>query len=153
LRRSIDCEGLFQGNAEALMNLHPKRLIAVAVLMFLAVVSSIVARNRSRPLTTPYSQFLQQVQDGKVARVIIIPANTASPVTYTLKRGDQRRTVLPSHYRDALAAMQASQVEIEIQESPAARLPLLNAAPFLLLLALWVVLLIWKRKGPAQLLS
>jgi hypothetical protein len=58
------------------------------------------------------------------------------------------RTVLPSDYREALAAMEESLVDIEIQS---ARFPLLSAAPFLLLLAVWVCLMCWKRNGPRTL--
>ena len=62
------------------------------------------------------------------------------------------RTVLPSDYRDALVAMQDKLVNIEIQDSSSGPLrPILNAAPFLLLLGVWSFLVIRKfPNGPRR---
>jgi cell division protease FtsH len=94
-----------------------------------------------RPLTTiSYSQFLDQVRAGRVASVSIFgDTSGTTPATCRLQNGDTVRTVLPSDYRDALAVMLERSVNVEIQDASSEPLRLLlNATPFLLLLALWL---------------
>lgn len=135
------------------MNSNRMRLIVgFTAVILLGVLGWMLSGKERYPIKATYSQFLQQVRDGRVASVIIIASSSsASQATYILKGGEERRTVLPSHYRDALAAMQESHVEIEIR--PGGSPVLMNAAPFLLLLAVWVFLVCWKRNGPRQLWS
>jgi ATP-dependent Zn protease len=123
-----------------------RRLVAVVAVVLLGVLGW-MASGKGRPqIKATYSRFLQQVRTGEVASVIITASNSgASEATYRLKDGAMARTVLPSDYRDALATMQESLVEIEIQTR---QFPLfMNALPFLLLLAVWVFLMCWKRNG------
>ncbi|MEO8127937.1 MAG: hypothetical protein ABI822_12635 [Bryobacteraceae bacterium] len=88
-----------------------------------------------------YSQFLEEVREGKVAAVRIESAGAgASPVTYQTKAGRSRRTVLPSDYRDALNAMQQSAVDVEIKATSPLRV-LGNSVPFLLLLGFWLFMM------------
>ena len=126
----------------------PRRKIAAiaAVLLGAAVVWWLAGAGR-RPLTNlSYSRFLEEVQAGQVASVILIGSNSgAVQATCRLKEGVSARTVLPSDYRDALAAMLDQRVNVEIRDSSSDPLRLLmNATPFLLLLGVWVFLMIRK---------
>jgi ATP-dependent Zn protease len=128
------------------MKSNRKHFIVGVVVILLGVLGWMVSGHGRPQIKASYSQFLQQVRDRRVASVIIAASNSgANEATYRLKEGDIGRTLLPSDYRDALAAMQENLVDIEIQTG---RFPLLlSAAPFLLLLAVWVFLMGWKRNG------
>ena len=90
-----------------------------------------------------YSDFLHRVNDGDVAQVIVAGSNSgAAEATCRLKNGKTVRTVLPSNYGDALRAMQSKLVDIEIRND--SRRFVANAAPFLVLLGVWAVLIILK---------
>jgi len=99
-----------------------------------------------RSLTTvSYSRFLEEVRAGQVAGVVVFGSNSgAIEATCQLKDGKTVRTVLPWDYRDALQAMQDKLVNIEIRNSPAPSRIFRNSAPFLVLLALWIVFMIFR---------
>lgn len=76
--------------------------------------------------TLTYSQFLEKVRTGQNAE----------------------QTVLPSDYRDAMAAMQDKLVNIEIRDSSSGPLQLLYYSPFILILAVWIFLVRKFQNGP-----
>jgi len=92
-----------------------------------------------RPEVT-YSEFLQQVQSGRVSDVKITAGSLgAESATVRLKDGTAVETLLPLDYSVALKAMQQAMVNVEIVD--ASRSPMqfiINAAPFLILLAFWI---------------
>src|SRR5712692_152796 len=134
------------------MKSKAKFVILCAVVICLAGVLRTIGSQRDlRKLT--YSQFLERVQAGQVASVIVIGSSSgATQVTCRLKDGNTVRTVLPSDYRDAMVAMQDKLVNVEIQDSSSGTLrPFINAAPFLLLLGAWIFLVIRKfPNGPRR---
>ena len=134
------------------MNSNAKSLILCVVLICLAVVVWMAVGNGRRQSKVTYSQFLQQVRAGKVTNVIIAAGNSGtSQLTCKLKDGTVVRTVLPSDYRDAIAAMQDGLVDIEIQESSWGWLARLsNAIPFLLLLGFWLFMMRRMQSGPGK---
>jgi ATP-dependent Zn protease len=68
-----------------------------------------------------------------------------------LKDGKTVRTVLPSDYRDAVAAMQDNMVNVEIRDSSSGPLRLfINATPFLLLFGVWIFLMRKAPDGPRR---
>src|SRR3954463_9248813 len=109
-------------------------LMCVAGLLWLPTASGRALAN----LTS--SEFLQEVRTGQIASVIVIESDSgAVQVTCKLKEGKTVRTVLPSDYKDALAAMQDKQVNIEIRNASSDSLRLfMKATPFLVLLGVWV---------------
>jgi ATP-dependent Zn protease len=132
--------------------MKPKIAVFCAVVICLAGVLW-MATGSSRGLTNlTYSQFLDQVRAGHVDSVTIVGSNSgASPATCRLKDGATVGTVLPSDYRDAIRTMQDKLVNIEIRDSASdPRRLLMNASPFLLLLAVWIFLMI--RKFPNDLI-
>src|SRR5712692_5135442 len=84
------------------MKSKAKFVILCAVVICLAGVLRTIGSQRDlRKLT--YSQFLERVQAGQVASVIVIGSSSgATQVTCRLKDGNTVRTVLPSDYRDAI---------------------------------------------------
>jgi hypothetical protein len=94
--------------------------------------------------TVSYSEFLEQVRSGRVARATVMSGATdATPAEYELRDGELARTILPRDYQYALTQMQDYDVNVEIRDASSrpSRL-LLNAAPFLVLLAVWILLMI-----------
>src|SRR6266571_546153 len=88
--------------------------ILCGVLICIAVVLWRAAGNRRGETKVTYSQFLEQVRAGRVAGVMIRASNSgASQATCRLKDGNIVRAVLPSDYRDAMAAMQDTLVNVE----------------------------------------
>lgn len=132
-----------------------KTKLAIVCALLACVLAAVwLAATRKPHLTNyTYSQFLDQVRNGQVSDAIIIGTNSGAAITtFHLKNGQSAQTVLPSEYRDALRAMQDKLVNIEIRDaSSEPRRILLNATPFLLLLAVWIVLMIWKfPNGPRR---
>lgn len=84
-----------------------------------------------------YSEFLNEVRAGEVQRVTIEGHQAA----IVLKDGTTAKTVLPADYKYALSVLQDKRVEVEIKESS-----IMNAAPFLLLAGLWIVLMWFKSR-------
>jgi ATP-dependent Zn protease len=88
-----------------------------------------------------YSQFLEQVRAGQVTSVTVIDGRSgAAQATCRLRDGKTLQTVLPSDYLDALTEMQDKLVNIDIQ-GPSF---FINAAPFLLLLGVWILAVVFK---------
>ena len=122
--------------------------IICAVLICVAGILWMATGQRSLATVT-YSQFLENVRTGQIGSVIVMGSNAgAIQAICRLKDGHAVRTVLPSDYRDAMVAMQDELVNVEIRDSSSGSYRLfINAAPFLLLLGVWIFLLI--RKSPS----
>ena len=75
-----------------------------------------------------------------MAEVKISAGNSgADAAKVRLKDGNTTQTVLPLDYSAALGAMQQQMVNVEIQDASASPMRLVvNAGPFLILLALWI---------------
>src|ERR1700694_266726 len=134
------------------MNIKTKVAIICGVLICLAGALWMAQTRQPSSTTLTYSQFFEKVRTGQIAGVIVMGSNSgAIQAICRQKDGNTGRTVLPSDYRDALAAMQEKQVDIEIRDASSRPLQFAtNAAPFLLLLAVWIVLLIFKLTGIDQ---
>jgi ATP-dependent Zn protease len=126
------------------MTQKTNRIVFWSVLAVVAATLVIVVRQgRSQPKIT-YSEFMTRVQAGEVAKATIEVAarSGADQIDYTLKNGSRVKTVVPSDDREALAAMREKLVNVEIRDASSSPLRLLaNASPFLLLLAVWVVMM------------
>jgi ATP-dependent Zn protease len=132
------------------MNSNARIKIALlsAALVLAAVVIWIVAGSRGGQATISYTQFLQGVQAGQIAQVIIAAGDSGSiPATIHLKDGKTVQTILPAHYSPALAILEDKLVDVEIQNASSVPLRILaNATPFLLLLAVWVFLMFNRQR-------
>jgi cell division protease FtsH len=124
-----------------------KIAILGAVLVIGAVTIGRFAGSRPAPNTINYSQFVERVREGQVARIEIAAGNPgASPATIHLKDGHSAQTILRLDYSAALALLQEKLVNVEIQDTSTSPMRLLlNATPFLVLLAVWVILMLNRR--------
>jgi len=123
------------------------KAVAIICAVLICVVGMLWMATAQRSLATlTYSQFFEKVRTGQVGSVIVMGSNAgAIQAICRLKDGHAARTVLPSDYRDALVAMQDQLVDVEIRDSSSGSYRLfINAAPFLLLLGVWICLLIRK---------
>jgi cell division protease FtsH len=125
------------------MTVKTKGIVFYTVLIGVAALLWAVVRNGPIQIKATYSQFLQQVQSGQVARAIIVAAQTgANQIDYSLKDGNRVQTMVPSDYRDVLEALQQNRVNVEIRDASAQWLRIVqNSAPFLLLLGFWVFMM------------
>ena len=115
-------------------------LICVAGVLWIATASH-------HPLTTlTYSQFLEKVQTGQLAGVVVKGGNSDTiQAICRLKDGTALRTVLPLDYRDAVAAMLEKKVNVEIWDSSSGYLRLFTQfTPLFLFVAVWIFLMIRK---------
>jgi ATP-dependent Zn protease len=122
-------------------------LVLATLLIAAAAVWMIVGSHRTQPTIT-YTQFIERVRAGQVAGVEIAAGNPgASQATIRFKDGNTTRTVLPFDYSAALALLEEQLVTVEIQDASTSpgRL-LMNATPFFVLLAIWVVLMFNRRR-------
>jgi cell division protease FtsH len=126
------------------MKLSAKNAVFVVVLMVVATLVGAIVKTRTAQATTTYSQFLQQVESGQVrSAVIAATREDANRVTYELTRGGTLQTVVvPSDYRKILDLMQQKMVDIDIRDGDL-QWPriVMNASPFLILLAVWFVMM------------
>ena len=113
-------------------------------LVVLVALMLLPRAGRAEVPTVSYSEFLEQVRAGRVDRATVYSgASGATPAEYELRDGSRVRTVLPGDYQYALAQMQDYDVNVEIRDpSSAPGRILVNAAPFLVLLVVWIVLMI-----------
>jgi ATP-dependent Zn protease len=100
---------------------------------------AITQQQQSQTKRSSYSEFVQQVDTGKVTDAVISVSNGgANPVIYNLRDGTKAETVLPRDFNDILAAMQERTVNIEFRDASSQWYrTIANSAPFLLLLAFW----------------
>jgi cell division protease FtsH len=123
-------------------------LISVAVLLWIVVQTG--KTRQDRQLT--FSQFLGQVEAGKVKKVAI----TGNEV-----RGEFRdeaaglRTTIPSNYPDIYNLLRDKNVDVDIKETSSGNWIsiLINAVPFILLLAFWIFMMRQMQSGGNKALS
>ena len=108
-----------------------------ALLVVLAGVSSAEG-------TITFSQFLREVQAGKVKKVSI--SDGAHVEGQYRDRSAGFETVIPAHYPEIYKVLQDKGVEIEILGRGWVSV-LINASPFLLLLAFWVFMMRQMKNG------
>lgn len=134
--------------------MNKKNIVFLVVAVCAAAALALVVGDRRYQTSMTYSEFLEQVQAGLVAKATIAVAATgANPVTYSLKNGARMQTIVPRDYKDALAAMQTRLVNVEIKNSPSALWSAgVNALPFIVLLAFWAVMMLQLKNKPKAML-
>lgn len=135
--------------------MNTNRVVFFVVLVCVAaVILALVVGDRRYNMRTTYSEFLQQVQAGEVAKATIAVAETgANPVTYSLKNGAREQTIVPRDYKDALVAMQTKLVNVEIRSASwQSWSTLANASPFFILLGFWFFMMRQLKNKPKMML-
>ena len=106
----------------------------------------VVKSSRSRPeKTIIFTDFIREVEAGKVRKVTI---SDGTHVEGEYKdNGPSLHTLIPAHYVDIYKILQDHNVDIEIREESGKGWVsvLINASPFIVLLAFWVFM---KRQMP-----
>jgi cell division protease FtsH len=124
-------------------------LICVAVLLWTVVR----AGGRQKERTLSFTQFLQEVEAGKVKEVTI----SGNEVQGKYKNDDSMglRTTIPLNYPDATTRMIEKGVDINVKEANSSNWVslLVNASPFILLLAFWVFMMRQMQSGGNKALS
>ncbi len=123
-------------------------LICVVVLLW-----TVVRTGRARPeRQLTFSEFLSEVEAGKVRRVTISGAEV---------RGEYKdeniglKATIPSNYPNVYTLLREKAVNIEIRETSSGNLVsvVINAIPFVLLLAFWIFMMRQMQSGGNKALS
>jgi cell division protease FtsH len=123
-------------------------LICIAVLLWTVVRQG--GRQKERQLS--FTQFLQEVEAGKIKEVTI----SGTDVQGTYKSEDMGlRTTVPLNYPDIHTKMIEKGVDIKVKEANTSNWVslLVNASPFILLLAFWVFMMRQMQSGGNKALS
>ena len=102
----------------------------------------VVKSGRSRPeKTIIFTDFIREVEAGKL-RKVTISGGTHVEGEYK-DNGPSLHTLIPAHYVDIYKILQDHNVDIEIREESGKGWVsvLINASPFILLLAFWVFMM------------
>jgi cell division protease FtsH len=123
-------------------------LICVAVLLWQVVRTAKTPREKE----ITFSQFLADVEAGKVKKVII--SGTEVHGSYRDESAGLR-TLIPANYPDTYKLLQEKGVDIEIKEVNSGNWIsiLVNASPFILLLAFWIFMMRQMQSGGNKALS
>ena len=130
------------------MNKPKSAVFWLMLALMAAALYAVVQAERPPHASATYSQFLDLVESGEVARVTIASRGAhPSNAVVELKNGRTVQTMLPADYRAALSALIAKHVNTGIKDATSGFAQVLaNSLPFLILLALWLFL--WqKRRG------
>ncbi len=123
-------------------------LICVAVLLWAVVRTG--TTKKEQQLT--FSQFLNEVEAGRVKTVTV----AGNEVRGTFKDDNNAlRTLIPSNYPDIYKTMRDKGVNVEIKDSGSSNWVsiLINAIPFVLLLAFWIFMMRQMQSGGNKALS
>ncbi|MCS7024137.1 MAG: ATP-dependent zinc metalloprotease FtsH [Bryobacteraceae bacterium] len=135
------------------MNSNVKTAIFWVVLICIAVLLyTVVKHGKGRPdQPLTFSQFLYQVENGKVKNVVI----SGNEVRGEYTDGTGIRTTIPLNYPDIYKLLREKNVGIEIKEASSGNWVsiLINAVPFVLLLAFWIFMMRQMQSGGNKALS
>ena len=123
-------------------------LICVAVLLWTVVRTGQIRAEQELTFT----QFINEVEAGKVKDITV----TGSKVQGTMKDDDSPlQTVIPSNYPDIYKLLQDKGVNVNIKDSSSSNWVslLINAIPFVLLLAFWIFMMRQMQSGGNKALS
>ena len=136
------------------MNSNIKTLIFWVVLICLAVLLFAVVRTGQTPKATEltFTQFLDKVQEGQVAKVEI----NGSEVHGVFQ--DQTRglhTYIPANYPNVYDMLKDKKVDVTIKDTSSGNWVsiLLNASPFIVILAFWIFMMRQMQSGGNKALS
>jgi cell division protease FtsH len=137
------------------MTSNVNKLIFWVVIICLAVILyTVVGRGKGKPeVNLAFSQFLSEVEAGRVKSVKI--SGTEVKGQFVDDSQGPLRTLIPANYPKVYEILTAKNVSIEMQESTNGTLVslLVNAIPFVLLLALWIFMMRQMQSGGNKALS
>jgi len=135
------------------MNSNVKQAVLWIVLLCVAALIWIVVRSGRGPneAQLTFSQFLTQVEQGKVRKVTI----SGHDVKGDYADGSKLVTKVPLNYPDLYKQLRDKNVDVDIREASSGNLVsiLINAIPFVLLLAFWIFMMRQMQSGGNKALS
>lgn len=137
------------------MTSNVNKLIFWVVIICLAVILyTVVGRGKGKPeVNLAFSQFLSEVEAGRVKSVKI--SGTEVKGQFVDDSQGPLRTLIPANYPEVYKILREKNVSMEMQESTNGTLVslLVNAIPFVLLLALWIFMMRQMQSGGNKALS
>ncbi len=123
-------------------------LICVGVLLYAVVRSG----RAGQEATLTFSTFMRDVADGKVKSVSIADQ---TDVHGAYNDGTKFHTTLPANYEAVYDKLQATNVSVDVKSSGSSNWVaiLVNAIPFILLLAFWIFMMRQMQSGGNKALS
>jgi cell division protease FtsH len=122
-------------------------IVCVAILLWTVIHT---AKTRPQQQLT-FSHFMDDVENGKVKAVTI----TGNEVQGTFKDDNGLHTMVPANYPDIYNLLKEKGVDIDIKEANSGNWVsiLINAIPFILLLAFWLFMMRQMQSGGNKALS
>src|SRR5438045_9574897 len=123
------------------MNSNVKTAVLWVVLICVAVILYVVVKagrtTAEQQLT--FNRFITDVEQGKVKDVVI----SGSEVKGTYNNGDKLRTTSPVNYTDYYKTLKEKNVNYDFHEASSGNWIsiLINAVPYVLLLAFWIFMM------------
>jgi cell division protease FtsH len=104
--------------------------------------------------TYTFSQFMEEVRQGNVSEVTISNGNLVSGKLRNLQ-GVTLKTVIPANYPDIYKVLEEKKVSVEVKEAQSNNwiTLLVNASPFILLIAFWIFMMRQMQTGGNKALS
>jgi cell division protease FtsH len=137
------------------MTSNVNKLIFWVVIICLAVILyTVVGRGKGKPeVTLGFSQFLSEVEAGRIKSVKI--SGTEVKGQFVDDSQGPLRTLIPANYPEVYNILRSKNVAVEMQEVTNGNLIslLVNAIPFVLLLALWIFMMRQMQSGGNKALS
>ncbi len=135
------------------MNSNVKTAVLWIVLVCVAVLLYVVVKSGRGPTEVSYSftDFMNQVDQGKVKKVSI----SGTDVKGILSDSTNFKTLAPVNYTDYYKTLREKNVNLEFHEASSGNYIsiLLNAIPFVLLLAFWIFMMRQMQSGGNKALS
>ena len=135
------------------MNSNVKTAVLWIVLVCVAVLLYVVVKSGRGPTEVQYSftDFMNQVDQGKVKKVSI----SGTDVKGILVDSTNFKTLAPVNYTDYYKTLREKNVNLEFHEASSGNYIsiLLNAIPFVLLLAFWIFMMRQMQSGGNKALS
>jgi cell division protease FtsH len=135
------------------MNSNVKTAVLWIVLICVAVLLWIVVRTgRTGPeQELAFSDFLNQVEQGRVKKVTV----SGTEIKGEMVDGTRLRAIAPTFYSDYIKTMREKGVIMHFREASASNWVsiLINAVPFVLLLAFWIFMMRQMQSGGNKALS
>jgi cell division protease FtsH len=135
------------------MNSNVKTAVLWIVLICVAVLLWIVVRTgrTGAEQTLAFSDFLNQVEQGRVKKVTV----SGTEIKGEFSDGTRLRSVAPTFYTDHIKIMREKGVVMDFREASASNWVsiLINAVPFVLLLAFWIFMMRQMQSGGNKALS
>ncbi|MBK9169159.1 MAG: ATP-dependent zinc metalloprotease FtsH [Bryobacterales bacterium] len=124
-------------------------LLCVAILLWQVVKS---AKNKPEKELT-FTEFIREVDSGRVRKVTI--TNNSEVKGAYADGSAELKTIIPGNYPDIYTILQDKKVEIEIKDTSGGSwlTILINASPFILLLAFWIFMMRQMQGGGNKALS